>query len=228
MTFAPSLRADDLDEAALRSCEAGDEDSAILLYRQALEIDPRRANTHFNLGLIYKYRRAWRECFDHNARARALDPSDEATCWNLAIAATALHDWFTAREVWRDLNLISSPGNGPVVEDFGTAPVRLNANATADAAIEVVWARRICPARARIETIPKGETGFRYGDVVLHDGAATGYRLNSDGQERPVFNALELFEPSRFSTYEAWVEGDSMEDIEALDSLCKRASIPFE
>jgi hypothetical protein len=64
--------------------------------------------------------------------------------------------------------------------------------------------------------------------VVLHDGAAVGYRLNSGGQEVPVFNVLELFEPSRFSTYEASVEVDGPEDIEALTQACDQAGIAFE
>jgi hypothetical protein len=32
--------------------------------------------------------------------------------WNLAIAATALQDWETARDVWQDLKIFSEPGEG--------------------------------------------------------------------------------------------------------------------
>jgi hypothetical protein len=82
--------------------------------------------------------------------------------------------------------------------------------------------------RSRIINIPTGATGFRYGDIVLHDGAPVGYRLNAHGQERAVFNVLELFEPSRFCTYEASIKVGSPEDVEALEMLCDEVNITFE
>jgi tetratricopeptide (TPR) repeat protein len=219
--------AEELHYAGLKHFEAGDEAAAVREYLRALALDPDRPKTLYNLGVIYKYRCAWWESFEYNRRARRLRPADVATLSNLAIAATALQDWATARDVWRELRLFSAPGEGPIDDDFGIASLRLNVDATG-AVIEVVWARRICPARARIVNIPTGSTGFRYGDVVLHDWTAGGYRLDSEGQQRPVFNALELFEPSRFSTYEGWVEVDSLGDIEALERLCQEVGIFFE
>jgi hypothetical protein len=94
--------------------------------------------------------------------------------------------------------------------------------------VEVVWSRALCPVRSRLINIPTGETNFRYGDVVLHDGAPVGYRRNSAGQERPVFNVLELIESSRFSTYEASVKVGSAEELEVLERLCDEAGIRFE
>jgi hypothetical protein len=111
--------------------------------------------------------------------------------------------------------------------DFGSTPVRLNANA-GEAAAEVVWSDRLCPVRSRIVNIPTDETGFRYGDVVLHGGAPMGYRLNSAGQERAVFNVLELFEASRFDTYEASVEAPSPADVDSLISRCEAAQVVCE
>jgi hypothetical protein len=219
--------AEELHAAGMKHFEAGDEAAAVREYLRALALDPDRPKTLYNLGVIYKYRCAWRESFECNQRARRLRPDDVATLSNLAIAATALQDWATARDVWQTLKLVSAPGEGPIDDDFGIASLRLNVD-TAGAAIEVVWARRICPVRARIVNIPTGGTGFRYGDVVLHDWAAGGYRLDSAGQQSPVFNALELFEPSRFSTYEAWVEVDSPGDIEVLERLCQGTGIFFE
>jgi hypothetical protein len=228
MTNEANRRADELHEAGMKLSDAGDEVSAIEEYLRALALDPRRANTLYNLGLIYKYRREWRTSFTYNQRARELRPDDEATLWNLAIAATALQDWRTARDVWQTLKIIPEPGEGPINGNFGDAPVRLNAEESTDAPTEVVWARRLCLVRARILNIPTGATSFRFGDVVLHDGAASGYRLNSDGREVPVFNVLELFEPSRFSTFEASVEVDGPEDVEALELRCKESDIAFE
>jgi hypothetical protein len=107
--------------------------------------------------------------------------------------------------------------------------VRLNAYGDgSDRPIEVVWAERVSPVTARLLNIPTGATGFRFGDVVLHDGAPVGYRLNSHGKERPVFNVLTLFEPSRFGTYEAAVEVGGAEDVEELERLCGAGGIEIE
>jgi hypothetical protein len=228
MGLFSSRRAESLHSAGVECSETGNEDGAIENYNKALALDPERGDTLYNLGLIYKYRRAWRESFDFNARARELQPTDEATLWNLGIAATALRDWSTARDVWRTLKIITVEGEGPIVGDLGQTPVRVNPEGLEDRAIEVVWSERLCPVRSRITNIPTGATGFRYGDIVLHDGAPVGYRLNSSGKERPVFNVLELFEPSRFSTYEGSIEVESAEGLKELERACESAGIEIE
>ncbi len=52
-----------------------------------------RAIDEYNLGLEAKYEGRWRESLAHNQQAAKLRDDDEATWWNLAIAATALSDW---------------------------------------------------------------------------------------------------------------------------------------
>jgi TPR repeat len=236
MILLSSRRAANLHAAGVECSETGNEEGAIENYTKALALDPKRGDTLYNLGLIYKYRGDWARSFEFNARAREFQPSDEATLWNLAIAATALRDWKTAREVWRTLKIVTEDGEGPINVDMGQTPVRVNADAVADGVAEgledrpceVVWSERLCPVRSRMINIPTGATGFRYGDIVLHDGAAVGYRLNSYGRERPVFNVLELFEPSRLSTYEATLEAESAEAIEEMERLSADAGIKIE
>jgi hypothetical protein len=235
MILLSSRRAANLHAAGVECSETGNEDGAIDNYNKALEFDPKRGDTLYNLGLIYKYRGDWPKSFKFNARARAFQPDDEATLWNLAIAATALRDWATARQVWRTLKIVTEDGEGPINVDMGQTPVRINADAVTDEVAEnlqrpceVVWSERLCPVRSRIVNIPTGATRFRYGDIVLHDGAAVGYRLNSYGKERPVFNVLELFEPSRLSTYEATLEAESAEAIEEMERLSADAGIKIE
>jgi len=66
--------------------DEGDINAALKKYREALVLDYSRPTTHYNIGLIHKYRSEWEESFRYNRRAVELDPDDEAANWNLAIA----------------------------------------------------------------------------------------------------------------------------------------------
>lgn len=194
-------RAQKLHDAATLLGDAGKSDEAIATYKLAIKADPNKSASYYNIGLIYKYRNAWADSLDFNRRAFELNPQNAAACWNLAIAATALRDWASARRAWTAQGLSFNTDAGPITEDFGQTPVRLNPDDSA----EVVWARRIDPVRARIENIPMPESGYRCGDIVLHDGAAVGYRQLGE-RECPVFNVLELFEPSHLSTFQLLID----------------------
>lgn len=215
--------AQDLHDQAMDLHDEGQEEEALVLYRQALELDYARAETHYNIGLIYKYRGAWAESLRYNQQAVELAPDDEAANWNLAIAATALKDWRLARGVWQRLGMPVEAGDAPIEADFGMTPVRLNP----DAEPEVVWARRIDPVRARILSIPYGSSGYCFGDIVLHDGAAVGYRQH-EGREYSVFNVLELFQPGPNSTYEVEVRVCAAEDLGVLLQLFEAREIACE
>ncbi len=111
------------------------------------------------------------------------------------IAATALGDWAVARHAWASYGVALPAGEGPIELDFGLVPIRLNpAGGT-----EVVWGRRIDPARARLACIPLPESSHRFSDLVLHDGAARGHRMRN-GRQVPVFDALMLLQASSFRT----------------------------
>jgi hypothetical protein len=212
-----------LHEQAQSLSDAGEDDEAIALYLQAVELDPKRSESFYNIGLIYKYRGEWEKSLQYNARAYELAPDDEAARWNLAIAATALREWDIARSAWRDNGIELEGDSGPINMNFGSTPVRLNPDGNG----EVVWATRIDPVRARIESVPYRESGFRHGDIVLHDGAAVGYR-EVGGKEYPVFNVLELFEPSRYRTLVARVRITCDEDIDVLKQLFVPTRHDFE
>jgi hypothetical protein len=204
--------------------EAGDTDAALAKYLEALEIDINHAAVHYNIGLIHKYRGAWKESFKYNRRSAELQPEDQASQWNLAIAATALRDWKTARAVWAAQGMTLNGTEGPIEDNFGHTPVRLEPDGDA----EVVWGQRICPVRARIVSIPFPESDIAYGDVVLHDGAPVGYRLDANGKEKPVFNMLEMFEPGHYSTYVVEAVVDAPEQVSLLETLCDARQMTLE
>ncbi len=214
-------QADELHKEAQRLSELGQDDEALLKYQEAITKNPAKAASLYNMGLIYKYRGQWQQSLEHNLRAYQLDPDDDATKWNLAIAATALRQWKLARRVWQQCGIPLPAGTGPIEMNLGITPIRLNPNDGG----EVVWATRIDPVRARIDSVPYPESGFHYGDIVLHDGAAVGYR-EVDGRQLPVFNVLELFTHSSFRTFVVTIELSDEQDLEKLENLL--AGVPHE
>jgi hypothetical protein len=217
-----------LFEAAHQKDDEGDEQAALALYLESLALNRKQPSALYNVGLIYKYRRDWTESLRYNRLAADLRPDDESTNWNLGIAATALREWRTAREAWRRAGIKVEEGDEPIVGKFGYTPVRLNGFDETDSQVEVVWAHRLSPVTARIANIPTPEARFRFGDVVLHDGAGTGTRLYAPGDERDVFNVFELFEPSAHVTFEANLAVPDKAALDALESACDAAGIEME
>jgi hypothetical protein len=122
--------------------------------------------------------------------------------------AEALARWEVARSAWRGAGVDVPPGEGPIDLPCGQTPIRLSP----DGEGEVVWSERLDPARARLVSIPL--TDYCFGDVVLNDGAAVGHRKLGD-RTIPVFNCLELLEPSTFSTWVVSIELAEQEPVEA-------------
>lgn len=208
--------AGDLNEHGRVLDEEGRIAEAEEVYRQAIAAAPDWSVPHYNLGLLFKYQRRWDESLTFNRQATDLAPDDQAAWWNLGIAATALGEWKTAREAWARCGIEIPPGDDAPSGNFGHTPIRLNPDGDA----EIVWSTRIDPARAVLASIPFAASGFRWGDMVLHDGAPVGHRV-VNGREVPVFNALDRLEPSPFSTYELHVTLASCEDFDALTDAAK-------
>ncbi len=133
--------------------ERGESARAEENYRRAIRWDRRWSVPWYNLGLLYKGQGNWPESLRHNRRAVELDSSDEAAWWNLGIAATALGEWREARAAWRACGIEIPEGDGPPDLDFGLVPIRLDPAGCG----EVVWCRRIDPARAVIRNVPLPE-----------------------------------------------------------------------
>lgn len=188
--------AEQLNDQGMQLRAAGDIAGAEAAYRAAAAADPEWSAPVYNLGLLYKYEGRWRESLTYNQLAAQLVPDDEACWWNLGIAATALGDWTEARCAWTACGIDVPAGDGPPEFNWGQTPIRLDPNGQA----EVVWARRLDPARARILSVPLPSSRFHWGDVVLNDGAEEGQRI-VDGRVYPVFNALQLLVASEFRTF---------------------------
>ncbi len=197
-----------------------DEEKAIQIYQNIIDMDGSWSAPYYNLGLIYKYRCQWEKSYEFNLKATELDEEDEAAWWNLGIACTALKKWREAREAWNQFGLELDINDKEVEMDIGRTPVRLLNG-------EVIWATRICPARAYIDNVPLKESGHSYNDLILIDGAPTGKRIY-DGVEYSVFDELEIIEPSGYRTYSLGVKVKHLDDILDLEDACYMKNYGFE
>jgi hypothetical protein len=94
-------------------------------------------------------------------------------------------------------------------------------------ATEVVWATRLCPARARIENVPLPESGHRRGDVVLHDGDPAGERQIGDSV-RSVFNEIALLERGPYPTLTTIIEAPGDDAVATLTALFEEREYGLE
>jgi hypothetical protein len=223
MSFLGKLKAEWLNQRAQRAERDGHESDAIALYERAASSASDWSVPHYNLGLLHKRHHRWPESLRYNAEAVRLDPSDEASNWNLGIAATALGDWTSARRAWRGVGLAVPDGEGAFELELGPVPIRVNPQENP----EVVWCRRLDPARAEIGNVPLPESKRRWKDVVLNDGEPKGSRL-LNGREVPVFDEIMLLAASRFATFRAEVDVPGPDDLADLAGSCERAGLAAE
>ena len=201
-----------LHAQAYEAMDRGDLREASLAFERLLEQRPERHYYHYMRGLAHKYLLDWPVSLHHNLRAIELaDEIGEAEHWNAAIAATALGEWAQARHLWAACGVRVQEGEGPIEGNHGVAVVRLNPWHAG----ETVFVQRIDPVRARLLNVPLPESGHRFGDIVLHDGASTGRRFNGE-RDVPVFNELERLVASEFLTFVVFVSSPGPDDLQAL------------
>ena len=203
--------------------EKGDHLAAEQKFIKATKQAPNWDAPWYNLGLVYKRLRKWEQSFECNDRATRLEPKNEGAWWNLGIAATALSNWRAARFAWTNFGIELPNGEGPIEMNLGFTPIRLNPETSG----EVVWCDRIDPARAIIRNVPFPTSNHRFGDLILHDGEPNGYR-QFRGHEVPVFDELELIEPSHFATFEVVIEASNSQDRESLLDLSNERAVILE
>ncbi len=213
--------------------EAGDTQAAIALAEELLALTPDSSFSWFHAGLLSKALGRWEESAYRNQRAVELFTSSDAqafdgenpAAWNLGIAATALGDWRTARNAWRAYGIELDESDQPIEGTFGFGPVRINPEPAIPHQVldhlgetEVVWCWRRSPAHGVIASVPLPESGHRFRDTLLHDGAPRGTRV-LDGRELPVFDELVRLEDSGLPTWQAHVVGAGSDELQALSEL---------
>jgi hypothetical protein len=205
------------------------EDAGALLTRAA-DLEPWLSESWFNLALLHKFRHDWEQARSAGLRAVALLERDTGApdWWDVGTAATALQDWPLARRAWQAYGL-AVPGAGTVADeplgmDLGGAAVRLSPEGEA----EVVWGRRLDPARIEVQNIPLPSSGRRWGEVVLHDGVPNGERTTTAGPSFPVFDEIELWAPSPVPTWVVLLEAATESDRDALERLAADAGFAAE
>jgi tetratricopeptide (TPR) repeat protein len=219
-----TIRARQLADSAAELLDT-DRDQATACYQQAVRLDPSLEAAWFDLGLLHKAAGRWQQAFECSLRAAELvgEEAGEPAWWNLGIAATAVRRWDTARRAWRAFGYDIPEGDGPIEMNFGAGLVRLNPHDKG----EVVWGRRLDPARMRLTSIPFPTSGYHWADVVLHDGEPNGYRVH-DGQKWAVFDQVSRFESSGVPTVEARLRVDSTADVDELLERLAQASYAAE
>lgn len=213
------------------------EDAGALLTRAA-DLEPWLSESWFNLALLHKFRHDWEQARAAGLRAVALLDKETGApdWWNVGIAATALQDWPLARRAWQAYGLKvpggpraaggggAAAGVEPVGMELGSAAVRLSPEGEA----EVVWGRRLDPARMEVLSIPLPSSGRRWGEVVLHDGVPHGERTTAAGHSFPVFDEIELWAPSPVPTWVVLLEAATEDDRDALEQLAADAGFAAE
>ncbi|MFW6693832.1 tetratricopeptide repeat protein [Streptomyces sp. MAR4 CNX-425] len=208
-------------------------DDAGALLTRAAGLEPWLSESWFNLALLHKFRHDWEQARAAGLRAVALldRESGAPDWWNVGIAATALQDWPLARRAWEAYGL-RVPGGAahqgaaepPEDMELGSAAVRLSPEGEA----EVVWGRRLDPARVEVQSIPLPSSGRRWGEVVLHDGVPHGERATLAGPSYPVFDEIELWAPSPVPTWVVLLEAATEADRDAVELLAAEAGYAAE
>ncbi|MGK5529067.1 tetratricopeptide repeat protein [Streptomyces sp. URMC 129] len=208
-------------------------DDADALLTRAADLEPWLSESWFNLALLHKFRHDWELARSAGLRAVALLEKDANApdWWNVGIAATALQDWPLARRAWQAYGLpvpgAPSVTDEPLGMELGGAAVRLSPEGEA----EVVWGRRLDPARIEVQNIPLPSSGRRWGEVVLHDGVPRGERTTTSGgvaSVYPVFDEIELWAPSAVPTWVVLIEAATEADRDALERLAADAGYAAE
>lgn len=194
------------------------------LYVLASRVDPAWSVPWYNLGLDHKNNEEWQKSWECNSRAVELDAENEAAWWNLGIAATALRNWTEARRAWKAYGVTLENESGEVSMPPVSGCVRLDPRDRG----EVVWGTRLDPARTVVLNVPLPESGYRFRDIILNDGAPNGTRAHGDGTTVSVFDELAIWKASEYSTFGLRLRVPDESAEKRLLELCRERQMGVE
>ena len=201
----------------------GDAYTAVKLYKKAMRLDPVWAQPYIQLGALYKDRTEWKTCLHYTNKGLQLDGEDKNAWNNLGLAATALKKWKTARQAWNRMGYEFKETDQSPDFDLGAIALYLNPHTRP----EVVWARRLDPARAVVLSIPQPGGGQRYQDTVLFDPASEGTQVVG-ARRWPAYRALQVLKSSPFKTFSVELERVTLAQVDVLANLCAQENIGFD
>ncbi len=210
-------------EEALAYDRAGDAYNAVKLYKKLVKIAPEWSLPYHFLSLFYRERNEWKPSLHYSQKAVEYNPEDKTAWQILATAATALRRWKIAREAWNELGFAFKKTEKALDLDLGLIPVCINVKTKP----EIVWARQIDPARARIESIPQPASEHRYREEILIDRQPMAHRTLR-GKRLPIYAELERVRLSPYQTYAVILETGSKKHVDILDGLCADADVGFD
>ena len=210
---------------------------AVPLALAAHEQQPGEDRSIFHLMICAKMNGNWEEankwltCLDQH-RVNPDAPRDPAVEWNRGLIAVVNRNWPEARHAWKHVGFSFPVEEKGEEEDYATAgelsPVRLKMTLDEVEASggklpksEVVWGRRIGPARIELSGLPYFHPRFRCGDILLVDGVREG-QVDFNGQSYPVVPALETWAPSPGETLRFYGRQTMVQHVIALDELAQR------
>ena len=191
----------------------GQSKEAIEMFNKSIELDPKDLDNYFNIAIIHKSQGKWAESIEYYNKMLEFDPENLDALKEIAFAATALKDWEMARSFWEKSGMEIEGDSGPINMDLGKVLLKLDS----DQGPHILLGKKICPARAVIDSIPFPHTGLDLKDVVLYQKLTEPIEL--DGKEHEVVEIIELFEKSNYQTFIANVTTSKEKDLEKLQDL---------
>jgi tetratricopeptide (TPR) repeat protein len=196
---------------------------AIKLYKKLIRLAPDWWLPYAQLGKIYKQLNDWKPAFHYNFCTVERNPSHKTSWENLGIAATALRKWRMARTAWNQIGFECRESDQALNLNLGAIAVCINPNQKP----EIVWARRLDPARAMIMSVPQPSSGHYFRDIILIDGNPKGSRVIK-GRKVAVYHQLGLFKRSVYQTYLVGLHTEALEHVDTLAQLAVNEGVGFD
>jgi len=75
-------------------------DDAVIYYNKILQADPKRADIHFSLAIIYFNKQDYVKCEDENNKVLMFDPKNQMALYNLGAVAATRGEVMKAKDFW--------------------------------------------------------------------------------------------------------------------------------